>query len=133
MECVREAIAGSRAFMSASDFDPWVDICGMERTAFVERYMQLFVAHLARKKEIAYHLLCSANKHSRQSQSASDAESSTTSCAGSASGSFVGGSSSSAFCQAKGEVAACLSTFLVPKKARRMWGRSLEVRREGTL
>ena len=62
MECVRVAIAGSRAFISASDFDPWMYICGVEQSAFMERSVQLFVAHLARNKESGHQLLRSANK-----------------------------------------------------------------------
>ena len=55
MECVRDAISGARDFMaSATDFNPWARICTSDRSAFVQRYSELFSAHLDRKKEDSY-------------------------------------------------------------------------------
>ena len=46
-ECVRDAIAGSRAFMADAGFDSWVNICGAEQGAFERRYLKQFTTHLA--------------------------------------------------------------------------------------
>ena len=46
MECVRDAIPGSQSFMDHASFN----ICSAEQSAFERRYMELFTAHLARKK-----------------------------------------------------------------------------------
>ena len=113
MESVWSAVADCRAFMSASQFVPWLDICGVEQSAFVERYMQRYIvcrAFVSQEVEkCAYQLLCSANKRVHKSRSASDAESSATSCAGSAHGSVVGVPTCSASREGKREMAASLS------------------------
>ena len=87
MECVRDAIAGSQSFMNSTSFDPCVNICSAEQSAFERRYMELFTAHLARKKESSYQQLRDANRHGQETRSASDVESPAAMCAGSASSS----------------------------------------------
>ena len=63
MECIRDAISGAREFMSSSpDFDPWARICVSDRAAFVQRYSELFRAHLDRKKEASYQRFRTANQ-----------------------------------------------------------------------
>ena len=91
MECVRDAIAGSLEFMSISSFDPWVNICSAEQSAFECRYLELFASHLARKKESSYQQLRESNRHGQDTRSVGDVESSSVVCAGSASSSSVGG------------------------------------------
>ena len=63
MECIRDAISGAREFMSSSpDFDPWARICVSDRVSFVQRYSELFSAHLERKKEASYQRFRTANQ-----------------------------------------------------------------------
>ena len=78
MECVRAAIADSRAFMTNAPFDPMVNICSVEQSTFEGCLMALFAIHLARKKETSYQHLHDANRRGQKtSLSVSDAESST--------------------------------------------------------
>ena len=66
MECVRDSISGARDFMaSASNFDPWACICTSDRSAFVQRYSELFSAQLDRKKEASYQSFRTANQRVR--------------------------------------------------------------------
>ena len=91
MECVRDAIAASLEFMGNSSFDPWVNICSAEQSAFERLYLELFASHLARKKESSYQQLRESNRHGQDTRSVGDVESSYVVCAGSASSSSVGG------------------------------------------
>ena len=66
MECVRDSIPRARDFMvSAADFDPWARICTSDRSAFVQRYSELFSAHLDQKKEASYQRFRAANQRVR--------------------------------------------------------------------
>ena len=66
MECVRDSISGARDFMvSASNFDPWARICTSDCSAFVQRYSELFSAHLDQKKEASYQRFRTANQRVR--------------------------------------------------------------------
>ena len=103
MECVRDAIAGSLEFMSSASFDPWINICSAEQSAFERRYRELFAARLARKKESSYQQLRSSNRHGQDTRSVGDVESSSVVCAGSASSSSVGGTTANVV----GEVGPC--------------------------
>ena len=53
MECVRDAISGAREF-STSGFEPWSRICVDDRVVLVQRHVDLFEAHVVRRKEESY-------------------------------------------------------------------------------
>ena len=65
MEVVRDAISGSRAFLSDAVFDPWDDLlcvlCG-DRDAFVKHYDDAFSSFLSEKKKTSYQRLYKANR-----------------------------------------------------------------------
>ena len=62
MEAVRDAISGSRAFLSDAVFDPWDGLlCGV-RDAFVEHYDDAFSSFLSEKKKTSYQRLYKANR-----------------------------------------------------------------------
>ena len=66
MECVRHVIAGARIFLtSASDFDPRSCLCVSDRSAFIQRHLHLYEAHLARRKEESYQRFLAANQRVR--------------------------------------------------------------------
>ena len=119
MKCVRDAIAGSQRFMGNASFDPWVNICSAEQSAFERRYMELFTAHLARKKENSYQQLRDANRRGQEARSTSDVESSAAMRAGSASSSDVGDTTAnvvSSFDHGKERKISSLASLLGRKK-----------------
>ena len=87
---MRDAIAGSLEVMSSASFDPWINIYSAEQRAFEHRYLELFAAHLARKKESSYQQLRDSNRHGQDTHSVGDVESSSVVCAGSASSAVDG-------------------------------------------
>ena len=63
MERVRDAISGARNFMLVgSDFDPWSRLCVGDRPAFIQRYTDLFEAHVYQKKKESYQRFGTANQ-----------------------------------------------------------------------
>ena len=57
LESIRSAIADARGFKSSSSFDSWDGICSGSYSSFVDRYCDLFDAHLnCRKEESCQHL-----------------------------------------------------------------------------
>ena len=67
---VRDALACAREFMlSASDFDPWSRICVDDPAAIVKRYVDLFEAHMARRKEESYQRFRVSNQRVRSTAS----------------------------------------------------------------
>ena len=70
MECVRDAIVGSHAFMSHAEFDPWERICSGGQSGFVSRYTSLFDAYLTQKTDETYYRLHVANQRGSRSRSA---------------------------------------------------------------
>ena len=62
MDCVRDAISGTREFMSSSNFDPWNRLCVGDRAEFIQRYSELFKAHIDRRKEESYQRFRAANQ-----------------------------------------------------------------------
>ena len=54
MECIRDAIVTSHAFMIQTEFDPWERICCGRQSGFVSRCTSLFEAYLAQKKDESY-------------------------------------------------------------------------------
>ena len=80
MDCVRIAISRAREFMSASfSFDPWGRLCVSDRVEFVQRYSELFEAHIDRRKEESYQRIRTANQRVR-SNAADVSVFSTSSC-----------------------------------------------------
>ena len=66
MGCVLDSISKARDFMvSAADFDPWARVCTSDRSSFVQRYSELFSAHLDQKKEASYQRFRTANQRVR--------------------------------------------------------------------
>ena len=51
MEIIRSAIADARGFMSSSSLDPWDGVCSDSYSSFVDRYCDLFDAHISHRKE----------------------------------------------------------------------------------
>ena len=47
MEAVRDAIRGSRSFLSDASFDPWAGLLSGDRDAFVKQYVDEFTSFLA--------------------------------------------------------------------------------------
>ena len=64
MEAVRDAITGSRAFLSDARFDPWDGLLSGDRDAFVKQYDDAFTSFLTGNKKDSYQYLCGANRHS---------------------------------------------------------------------
>ena len=125
MECERDAIAGSRAFMADAGFDPCVNICGAEQDAFERSYLELFTTHLARKKIRSCQLLQSANTRGQKSRFVSDTQSSTATFSGSASSSVVSGAVVGATSDASPstwKVHSNLATLLGQKKDQKVGG-----------
>ena len=63
--------AGARNLMASSASDPWACICVGERAEFVRRYVELFGAHLDRKKEESKQRFYVYNRRGRREQSPS--------------------------------------------------------------
>ena len=80
MECVRDAIVNSHAFMSQAEFDPWERICSGGQGGFVSRYTSLFDAYVAQKTDETYCRLRVANQRGSRSQSAGHSDSTVVTC-----------------------------------------------------
>ena len=50
---VRKSIAGASSFMSSGSFDPWDGLCGINQSAFVNRYRRLFDERVGRKRSVS--------------------------------------------------------------------------------
>ena len=99
MDCVHNAIAGAREFMYADNgFDSSSRICGGDRAAFVQRYVDLLDAHMSRQETVSYQRFRVANQRvpSNVSGVGSRTSPSVPSCGRTARGgsAVVGGSSS---------------------------------------
>ena len=53
MNEVRKAIATASTFMSSGGFDPWDGLCGVNQSAFVNRYRRLFDERVSRKRSLS--------------------------------------------------------------------------------
>ena len=80
MECVRDAIFDSHAFMPHSEFDPWERICSGGQSGFVSRYISLFDAYLTQKTDEKYCRLRVANQRGSRSRSAGHSDSTVMTC-----------------------------------------------------
>ena len=80
MECVRDAIVGSHAFMSHAEFDPWERICSGGQSGFVSRYTSLFDAYSTQKTDETYYRLRVANQRGSRSRSAGHSDSTVMTC-----------------------------------------------------
>ena len=76
MEAVRDAISGSRAFLSDAVFDPWDRLLCGDRDAFVKHYDDAFSSFLSEKKKTSYQRLYKANRPSSLTTSGELSESS---------------------------------------------------------
>ena len=123
MECIRDAIVNSDAFMSHAEFDPWERICSGGQSGFVSRYTSLFDAYLTQKADETYYRLRVANQRGSRSRSVGHSDSTVMTCSESgdssvASASAVarGGSGTSSGRPSKVKNYSSLASLLVRKR-----------------
>ena len=75
--------------MSLETFDPWDSICSDGHVVFMERFCELFSAHLSRRKEESHQWLYRLNRASRKFCVRSFCESLIATCSGSPTSSAV--------------------------------------------
>ena len=126
MECVRDAIVNSHAFMSHAEFDPWERICSGEQSGFVSRYTSLFDAYLTQKTDETYYRLRVANQRGSRSRSAGHSDSTVVTCSESGESSVAGanavtqgGSGTSSGRPSKVKKYSSLASLLIGKETQR--------------
>ena len=123
MECIRDAIVNSHAFMSHAEFDPWERICSGGQSGFVSRYTSLFDVCLTQKLDETYYRLRVANQRGSRSRSTDHSDSTVMTCSESGEPSVAsanavaqGGSGTSSGRPSKVKKYSSLASLLVRKR-----------------
>ena len=74
MNEVRKSIATAGSFMSSDGFDPWDGFCGINQSAFVNRYRRHFDERVSRKRSLSDERPCGESGHDPHGESGGDCE-----------------------------------------------------------